>query len=65
VTLTMARKTLARNAALATGGPGGTDEVSTALHRLHAAYAGQVVGAMRNSSASRHEMAFQPLRQPE
>jgi hypothetical protein len=61
----MARKTLARKAALATGGPGGSDHVSVALHKLHPAYADQVVEAMRNSSASRREAAIQTLRLPE
>jgi hypothetical protein len=61
----MARKTLARKAELATGRSGGIDQVSAALHKLHAAYADQVAEAMRNSSASRREVAIQPLRQPE
>ena len=61
----MARKTLARKAALATGGSGSIDQVSAALHKLHAAYAVQVMETMRNYSASRREVAIQPLRQPE
>ena len=61
----MARKTLARKAALATGGSGSIDQISAALHKLHAAYADQVVEAMRNSSALRREAAIQPFRQPE
>jgi hypothetical protein len=61
----MARKTLARKTALATVLSGGIDQVSAALRKLHATYADQVVEAMNNSSASRHEMAIQLLRQPE
>lgn len=60
----MTRKTLARSAVLATAVSDGIDQVSTALRKLHATYAGQVAEAMRNSSASRHEMAIQLLREP-
>jgi hypothetical protein len=61
----MARKTLARKAAPVTAVSGGVDQISTAPHKLHANCSDQVVEAMRNSSASRHEMAIQLLRQPE
>jgi hypothetical protein len=61
----MARKTLARKAAPVTLLSGGVDQVSTALHKLHANCSDQVVEAMRNSSASRREMVIQPLRLPE
>jgi len=58
----MTRKILAGKAALVIGGSGGIDQVSAALHTLYAAYADQVVEAMRDSSASRREMAIQSLR---
>jgi hypothetical protein len=61
----MARETPARKTALATVLSAGIDQVSATLHKLHAAYADRVVDAMRNPSASRHENALQPLRQPE
>jgi len=61
----MARKIRARKAALTTAESGGIDQVSAALQKLHAAYTHQVVKAMRNSSASRREVASQPLRPPE
>ena len=61
----MARKILVGKARLVIGGSDGIDQVSAALHKLHAAYADQVVEAMRNSSALRREAAIQPFRQPE
>jgi hypothetical protein len=61
----MARKTLARNPAPASGGSRSIDQNSAAIRKLHATYADQTVEALRNSSPSRHEMAIQLLRQPE
>ncbi len=61
----MARKTLARIAAPVTELSGGIDQISAAPRKLHATYAGQVVEVMNNPSASRREMAIQPLREPE